>query len=102
MSCSYSPLPVALSRIDSPFFLLQVPVVDCLDSANSSIRINSVSGRVSTVKEYTFSNSADLSMGLFKIPETLGLETLATEAFTKVVQEAGLKGLNFKPLKIRS
>lgn len=95
-----SGLPVKLTGVDEPFYIIDIPVISCLDRHASELRISKVDGSISKVKTYAFDQEPEDSIGLFKIPETNGLEVLATMSFLQLVESFELTGLVLKPIPV--
>jgi hypothetical protein len=91
--------PISLHGTDLIYYVLRVPVVDCLDADRSELLRSQINGRITQVRKYVFRSLPNDKVGLFKIPQSSGRETLCTELFKKVVTESQLTGLVFRAVK---
>jgi len=82
-----------------PFYIIHaMETIDCLDDERSELTRNATTGRVNQIFKYAFKPGMLEGKHIFKLPIESGGELLVDDEFRKVVEEHGLKGLQFKPL----
>jgi hypothetical protein len=92
-------LPLANTSSQLKLFALHVTsVVDCLDHDKASIRRFPEGNPMYPLERYAFIESIADRYPVFRLPETLRSELLATEAFREVALRAKISGLLFEQL----
>ena len=83
---------------NAKYYALNVlDIVDALDLNKSEISYRS-SGRVSSIQKFVFFPEKIASKLMFKVPQTKGLDVYVSDEFKKIVEQEGLKGLDFSKI----
>jgi hypothetical protein len=89
-------LPLACSDAELVVFN-PTRLLDALDEEASSVR-RFDSGRLMRITHHVFRPEVVRGVDVFKIPNLRSSPTFVSEAFVKLWQEAGLRGLEFDPV----
>lgn len=80
------------------FYIINVlDMVDCLDHELSEIEYFK-SGNIKAITRYTFREKCLRNRAIFKIVERKGGPIFVSDTFKKIVEQNGLRGLNFREI----
>ncbi len=120
--CNYSKIPVMSQRAwdalrpligyccealpivhytGDPYYIIHVmDILDALDEERSEYTRNGVTGRINQIYQYSFHYSRLQDKHIFQLPLKSGAGLIVSDVFRKSVEEHGLLGLRFQPVKL--
>ncbi len=95
IDCHWEALPLAPPAWTQFYLIHVMETIDCVDLDRSEL-YRRPSGCVGRIERFSLKHDNLEGKHIFKTPEGSGLDLLVDDVFREIVQQHGLKGLNFR------